>query len=77
AASFAESMAYLWDENQTLFWLELATPLAAIIILVCCLKNLLCCCKPLSFLSAGEPGNSRRKILRTHRNDPECGGIPV
>nr|AMQ09608.1 structural polyprotein [Getah virus] len=76
AASFAESMAYLWDENQTLFWLELATPLAAIIILVCCLKNLLCCCKPLSFLVLVSLGTPVVKSYEHTATIPNVVGFP-
>nr|WES10790.1 structural protein precursor [Getah virus] len=76
AASFAESMAYLWDENQTLFWLELATPLAAIIILVCCLKNLLCCCKPLSFLVLVSLGTPVAKSYEHTATIPNVVGFP-
>nr|YP_010806446.1 6K protein [Ross River virus] len=49
-ASFAETMAYLWDENKTLFWMEFAAPAAALALLACCIKSLICCCKPFSFL---------------------------
>nr|QNS37105.1 structural polyprotein [Getah virus]QNS37107.1 structural polyprotein [Getah virus] len=76
AASFAESMAYLWDENQTLFWLELATPLAAIIIIVCCLKNLLCCCKPLSFLVLVSLGTPVVKSYEHTATIPNVVGFP-
>nr|YP_006390079.1 TransFrame protein [Semliki Forest virus] len=75
-ASVAETMAYLWDQNQALFWLEFAAPVACILIITYCLRNVLCCCKSLSFLSATEPRGNRQS-LRTFDSNAERGGVPV
>ncbi|AEJ36237.1 structural polyprotein [Una virus] len=50
AASVPESMAYLWNENQTLFWMELAAPVAVLLIISYCLRHALLTCRGLSFL---------------------------
>nr|NP_740695.1 6k protein [Mayaro virus] len=56
-ASFAEGMAYLWDNNQSMFWMELTGPLALLILATCCARSLLSCCKG-SFLVAMSIGSA-------------------
>nr|QFR08084.1 structural polyprotein [Ross River virus]QFR08086.1 structural polyprotein [Ross River virus]QFR08228.1 structural polyprotein [Ross River virus] len=75
AASFAETMAYLWDENKTLFWMEFAAPAAALALLACCIKSLICCCKPISFLVLLSLGASVKAYEHT-ATIPNVVGFP-
>nr|YP_006491232.1 transframe fusion polyprotein [Aura virus] len=44
---FTDTMGYLWQHSQTMFWIQLVIPLAAVITLVrccsCCLPFLIGC----------------------------------
>ncbi|QJE50388.1 structural polyprotein [Harbor porpoise alphavirus] len=50
AETTAETLAHLWARNNTMFWIQLLIPIAAVIILVAVLKCMCGMCKQLCFL---------------------------
>nr|ALI88650.1 structural polyprotein [Mayaro virus] len=75
AASFAEGMAYLWDNNQSMFWMELTGPLALLILTTCCARSLFSCCKG-SFLVAVSVGSAVASAYEHTAVIPNQVGFP-
>nr|URH10274.1 structural polyprotein [Barmah Forest virus] len=44
-ADTLDDFSYLWTNNQAMFWLQLASPVAAFLCLSYCCRNLACCMK--------------------------------
>nr|ADG95885.1 structural polyprotein [Chikungunya virus] len=76
AATYYEAVAYLWNEQQPLFWLQALIPLAALIVLCNCLKLLPCCCKTLAFLAVMSIGAHTVSAYEHVTVIPNTVGVP-
>nr|ADG95919.1 structural polyprotein [Chikungunya virus] len=76
AATYYEAAAYLWNEQQPLFWLQALIPLAALIVLCNCLKLLPCCCKTLAFLAVMSIGAHTVSAYEHVTVIPNTVGVP-
>nr|ADG95950.1 structural polyprotein [Chikungunya virus] len=76
AATYYEAAAYLWNEQQPLFWLQALIPLAALIVLCNCLKLLPCCCKTLVFLAVMSIGAHTVSAYEHVTVIPNTVGVP-
>nr|AIM46758.1 structural polyprotein [Middelburg virus] len=76
AATFAETAAYLWDENQTVFWMQFAIPVACLMIVTYCLRHLMLCCRTASFLVAVSLGMGATQAYEHSVTLPNAVGFP-
>nr|ADG95944.1 structural polyprotein [Chikungunya virus] len=76
AATYYEAAAYLWNEQQPLFWLQALIPLAALIVLCNCLRLLPCCCKTLAFLAVMSIGAHTVSAYEHVTVIPNTVGVP-
>nr|YP_006491242.1 transframe fusion protein [Barmah Forest virus] len=70
-----DDFSYLWTNNQAMFWLQLASPVAAFLCLSYCCRNLACCMK--IFLRDKRPVCNCHAGLRALNHDAESGGNTV